>query len=144
MACPCLELSMPKADAPSPMGPSGVVPMWPGGPSGELGNPCFSSWVSFTGHHYLHAACPEGLISLCINPAIRSPSSLVGVTLAVLGPKPWPPSSGGTVDRALQTGESWAPWHSARADGRDHLSRSHWQHRFHQVPTLLVPVPIYE
>lgn len=75
---------------PVALGPAGVVPTWPVCPDGELGKPRFPSWVSLAGHHCLHATCPEGLISLCFNPAVRSPCSLVGVTLAVLGPQPWP------------------------------------------------------
>ena len=87
LACPCLELSAPKADA---LGPAGVVPTWPGCPDGELGKPRFPSWVLPAGHRFLHATCPEGLISLCHSPAVRSPCHLVGVTLAVLGQQPWP------------------------------------------------------
>ena len=145
MACPCLKFSMPKADAPSPLGPAGV-PTWPGDPSGELGNPCFSFWVSFAGRHCLHATCPESLISLCFNPADRSPSSLVGVTLAVLGPQPW--VAPWTVQcrqekRARQPRTRRGSLALCPRGCRDHLSRSHWQCRFRKVPTLWVPAPIY-
>lgn len=90
---------MPTADAPSPVGPSGVVPVVNWGI--HVFPPGFPSQATTTSMQPVQKV----LFLLCFNPAIRSPSSLVGVTLAVLGPQPWPPSSGGTMDHALQTGE---------------------------------------
>lgn len=89
MACPCLELSAPKADALLPW----VLQVWsPRGRSVPMVNwgshvfpPGFPSQATTASTQPVRK-----VLFRCFNPAVRSPCSLVRVTLAVLGPQPWP------------------------------------------------------
>ena len=89
MAYPFLKLFTRRTDALSPLRPAGVAPTWLGCPDGQLGNPCFSSWVSLASHHCLRTTYQEVLIYLCFNQMVGSPYSLVGLNQAVPGPRPW-------------------------------------------------------
>lgn len=96
-----LKLFPRRADALSPLRPAGVAPTWWGCPDGQLGHPCFSSWVSLASHHCLRTTYQEVLIYLCFNQMVGSPYSLVGLTQSCAGA----PSLGGTISCATWTGE---------------------------------------
>lgn len=139
-----LKLFTRRADALSPLCPAGVAPTWWGCPDGHLGNPCFSSWVSLASHHCLRTTCQEVLIYLCFNQMVGGPYSLVGLTQAVLGPRPGvapsvvrrgqensllpcpaPPQPPGLHTRRGSLALCWR--RDMPADYGEHVRPSHWQ-----------------